>query len=246
MMRRKRPRTSRLVMGGVLCGILAIAGPAHSLERRSVRADRGQRDGWDAGASCSITYANICSGWLYVWTGEEDDVWGVVFDPCCASGQLISTQAYFWTGAPAGWGCTGTLAVSEVIDDCLGATYDARPLIPPGRGGPVQTDDWLGVLPGSVALTYTFGYVSHLPITPNIPSDHPAAGPTGPQACGYCYPSTRVTHFLSFGTTTAPLCPGSPFNDGVCDAEALFWSAGFTCAVSTQPSTWGAIKVLYR
>lgn len=247
MMRRLRLNHSRLATAGALCGLLATAGSARSLERVEVRADRSSSDGWDAGSSCTITYANTCTAWLWVWTGDEDDVMGVVFEPCCESGQLVSTQAYFWTGAPQGWGCTGTLTVSEVVDDCLGTVYDSRPCLPGGGyGGWAETDVWADLPPGRVALTYTFGYVTHLEITPTIPSDHPAAGPTGPQACGLCYPSGRVGHFFSFGTATSPLCPGERMNDGVCDAEAMFWSAGFSCAVSITESSWSAVKGMYR
>ncbi|MBZ0267963.1 hypothetical protein K8I85_07395, partial [bacterium] len=79
-----------------------------------------------------------------------------------------------------------------------------------------------------------------------FPTDHPAAGPTGPQACDLCYPSTRTIHTFRFGNADSPLCPGSPLNDGVCDAEALYWSAQFSCAISVEPTSWGSLKNLYR
>jgi hypothetical protein len=42
-----------------------------------------------------------------------------------------------------------------------------------------------------------------------------------------------------------PICPGSPFNDGICDAQ-LFWDIDLACAVSVEDTSWGKIKDLYR
>lgn len=226
--------------------------PAAALERTEVRADRNPADPWDAGASCTVTYANRCTGWLWLWRDfHEDEVVGVVFDPCCSNGTVAATQMYFWTGSPLGYGFTGTLSLSPVVAGCPGAPYHSRPLLPPFFGGPV-VDAWSGIPPGPVALTYTYGRIvdpNHPPKQPPpaaVPTDHPAAGPTGPQACGLCYPSTRTIHTFRFGSADSPLCPGSPLNDGVCDAEALFWSAQFSCAVAVEPTTWGSLKSLYR
>jgi hypothetical protein len=79
-------------------------------------------------------------------------------------------------------------------------------------------------------------------------TDHPSAGPTGPQACGLCYSADRTNRSFMYGTPASPLCPGVPFFDYVCDAQ-LFWSALMVCddpPLSTEPSTWGQIKNLYR
>jgi len=223
---------------------VAIALPAGALERTAVRADRDPAEPWDAGASCSVTYGNNCTGWIWTWGGwDDEDVVGVVFDPCCEGARLVATQHYFWTGIGIGWGYTGTIAVHAVVGDgCLGETYASYPLVPwPG------VDQWTGIPPGPVALTYRFSDSGVLPnVNVTIPTDHPAAGPTGPQACGLCFPSTRPIHTFYFGTSNTPLCPGSPLNDGVCDAEALFWSAQFSCALAVEPVTWGSLKNLYR
>jgi hypothetical protein len=79
-------------------------------------------------------------------------------------------------------------------------------------------------------------------------TDRPAVGPTGPNACESCYPIDRPNHSYMYGNANSPLCPGTPFNDGVCDAE-LFWDADiFAEGIpnSTPPSSWGAIKSLFR
>ncbi|MBZ0267916.1 hypothetical protein K8I85_07160, partial [bacterium] len=154
----------------------------------------------------------------------------------------------FWTGAPSGWGFTGVLTVSDASNGCPGTEFGSHPVLP--VNGAVA-DTWTGIPAGPVVLTYEFGPADpdEWPPPPSrvsIPTDHPAAGPTGPQACGYCYPSTRPIHTFHFGTSDSPLCPGSPLNDGVCDAEALYWSAQFSCAISVEPTSWGSLKNLYR
>lgn len=76
-------------------------------------------------------------------------------------------------------------------------------------------------------------------------TDHPSAGPTGIQACGTCFPSTRAVHSYIWGTPTAPLCPGEVPADAVCHAEWLF-EAAFANSDATGPSSWGHLKALYR
>lgn len=222
--------------------LLLASAPAFALQRTSVRMDRNAGDEWDAAATCSVTYANTCTGWLWVWSDWEPlESFGVVFEPCCEGGVLKSTQTYFWTGAPAGWGFTGTLSIRTVVFDCPGDVIASRPYLP--QVGP--TIDFWTAPAGPVVLMHRVG-----PGWGNfatLPTDHPAAGPTGPQACGFCFPTTRVVHTFRFGTPDSPLCPGEPFNDGICDAEALLWYAGFDCpAVGVQLTTWAALKALYR
>jgi hypothetical protein len=225
------------------------AGAAHGLEIRRVEATTEFTTGWDTGATCSVSYANTCTGWRYVWGGwEEGERVGVVFEPCCGNGLLVGTQVFFTDGAPSGYGYTGTLAISEAISgDCPGAPYQSLPFVPSGvpYGGRAFVHSWSGIPPGPVVLTYTFtddwrGY------NPTVPTDAPAGGPTGPQSCGLCYPSSRPTHTFYFGTAVSPLCPGWPFNDGVCDAELLHWNAQFSCTVAVERATWGSLKNLYR
>jgi hypothetical protein len=80
-------------------------------------------------------------------------------------------------------------------------------------------------------------------------SDHPGPGPTGPAACGTCYPTTRATHSYYYGAGSTLLCPGTPFFDGVCNAE-LMWTASLRSETTAVPETerqaWAAIKALYR
>ncbi|MBZ0267917.1 hypothetical protein K8I85_07165 [bacterium] len=222
-----------------------VAVPATALERTEVRADREAPDAWDAGETCAVTYGNTCTGWVYARFYEPYDVVGVTFEPCCSSAQLVASQLYFYSGFGEGWGFTGTVAVREVVDGCLGETYDARPAVP--LPGP-RIDSWTGIPQGPVAVTFTHGEITTWwnDRGVSIAMDHPAAGPTGPAACGFCYPTTRPTHAVYYGKPDSLLCPGSPVNDGTCNSEFLWWSGSFSCPVSTEPMTWGSLKNLYR
>jgi hypothetical protein len=228
----------------VLAAMLVFATSGLALEKTSVRANPGDVSGWDAAASCSVFYANTCTGWLWVWTGWAPlDQFGVVLDPCCPNGQLTTTQTRFWTGSPPGYGFTGTLGVSPVVAGCPGPYYQSIPYLP--IGGTNQIHPW-AVPAGSVVLTYQ---LSNNPVADPlaVPTDHPAIGPTGPQACGFCYPSTRTIHTFQFAVAGSPACPGLTFNDGVCDSELLNWGGLFTgCPVSVEENSWGAVKNLYR
>ena len=137
---------------------------------------------------------------------------------------------------------------------CLvGSTLDAQPFLPLSNWNQIDFLPAVSVGP-SFAVTYTLGSGTADPVA--IASDHPAVGPTGPAACGNCYPTTRGNHSFFYGAAATPLCPGSALNDGVCDAELLWdaqvmYGAGAPtdCAsfpVSVQEQTWGSIKALYR
>ncbi|GJM43897.1 MAG: hypothetical protein DHS20C21_07390 [Gemmatimonadota bacterium] len=239
-------RASRLTL--ICLPILWTALPALALEKAELPMtdDRGW-GGWDAGTTCSVSYYNDCTGWLWVWDGWEDrDVLGITYDPCCEGAVLEATSTYFWTGAHPGYGFTGTIEVSTADSDGCPMTLLAQTPFLPLSGATLH--NWGVTVPGPVVVTITLGNTRGDPsYRPGIPSDHPAAGPTGPAACGFCYPTDRVTHSFYYGNNgTGRSCPGQPLFDGVCNAEWLMWSASFTCPVSIEGSSWGAIKNLYR
>ena len=244
---------SRLRFLAVAAWALSLVIPATSnaLEKKSVRLpDDGSE--WRGGStSCSIRYYNTCTGWVWVWSGwaPEDRV-GVNFETCCPPGQgvdLTSTDVFWATGAPSGYGFTGTIDLwAADANGCpTGPSLGSQPMLPTS---PWATADFSSTpvgLPDSFVITYTFG-PGPLPDPSAIGSDHPAAGPTGPAACTTCYPNTRTIHSFVYGTVTTPMCPGSLLNDGLCDAE-LMWEANVNCiTTSVDATSWGQIKGLYR
>ncbi|MGH2569681.1 MAG: hypothetical protein ACRDGR_00555 [bacterium] len=229
---------------------LVLAAPGLALEKRAARlTDDDQWRSAGTSTSCLVDYFDVCTGWVWVWSGwRPEERIGVCFSSCCPaplSAAGDTSYVYFYSGAPAGYGFTGTVDVFAVDADCcpVGVPLSTQPLLP--------TSGWNSVVLGHVsvppefAVTFTFGSAANLPIA--VVTDHPAQGPTGPPACGTCYPPTRPTRSFWWGTATSPFCPGSVLNDGFCNAEFL-WEVGLHCEapVALESKTWGGIKGLYR
>ncbi len=236
------------MLATVLTLVLAMSGPtAEALEKRAVPLD-GRLGGsdWAVGVTtCRVTYTNTCTGWLWTWSGwSSTDVVGEVFEYCCQSSPLrAATNFYVWSGSPSGYGFTGTISVWNAdLNDCPAGLLGSAALLPVSGS---NINVWNVPSTGDIVLTYQLGS-SAFPNPLTLPTDHPAAGPTGPQACGLCYPSTRTIHSFYYGNATSPLCPGSTLNDGTCDAEWLFSAASYRCLISVDDDSWGAVKNLYR
>ncbi len=229
----------------ILPCLLAVAlhSDGHALERAERSLDRPGPDNWLQGGNCIVSYYNTCTSWIWIWSDfEPTDRLGVVFT--CGSGAgLDRTNMYVWSGSPSGYGLTGTLSVHDVDGNgCPDGLLGSTPWLPVSGSNVVS---WYVGTSGSVALIYEFpGQAETFPTV--FASDHPAPGPTGPVACGTCYPSNRAGHSFYFGTASSPLCPASPLFDGFCAVEFYGWSAVFSVPTSTENSTWSHVKALYR
>jgi hypothetical protein len=225
----------------VTTAMLAMAASAFALTKTPV-ADTLTHGGWNGAATCSIVYYNRCTLWSWAWGGfGAGDRYGVCADKCC-NGNITQTQNRVFTGAPSGYGFTGTASLNNANASCCptGAALASQPWLPTG---PFDVHNWNVAAPAKFVVMYTFGPSGSGPA--RIGTDHPAHGPTGPQACGFCYPLTRVNHTFFYGTAASPACPGSTFNDTVFDAQARV-DIFMTCVVAVEPQTWGNIKNLYR
>jgi hypothetical protein len=223
---------------------LVFATSGLALEKTAARVTDDTRPNWSAGTTCSVGYYNTCTGWVWVWSGwGPTEVIGVCFDNCCTpnGGALISNWAFVWTGAPAGYGFTGTIAVSSADGNCSPVNTLASQTFLPVSGW--NQFLWNTNVGSSFVISVTHGPASGSPLA--YASDHPAAGPSGPAACGTCFAPTRANHSYYYGTSSSPLHPGSSLNDGVCAAQWL-WDAQVSCVVSVEQSSFGAIKNLYR
>jgi hypothetical protein len=232
---------------------MLLSSPASALEKRSVRVGDSLADAWTASTTCRINYYNVCTGWLWCWSGFGDDFrFGVVADRCCeggATGVLMRTTLFICTDAPCSYyGFTGTISVHEVNEnDCpIEPPVAIQPYCPDRNNYLFSVVSWPSVpVPNRFAVVVTTAEDAGITSPAEYGTDRPAPGPTGPQACGVCYPANRTTRSYQWGTSSSPLCPGEKFNDGICDAE-LFWDFDFSCTVSVQETTWGSIKALYR
>ncbi len=230
---------------------LGLAGPADALQREAVPVpdDLGESD-WAAASTCATTYYNICTGWVWIWDGwETGDVVGITLGSCSRNDphQLLDTvNLYAWEAAPSGYGLTGTLTVSrQDANGCPGAPVASQPLLPATGNNVIA----LGLPMVDVTLTYRHGGET----TPEFyedpttwVTDHPGAGPTGPTACGLCYPTTRTPHSFLFALQDEILCPGQPFDSGTCTPELYGWGATYRIVDYVEPSSWAKVKHLYR
>jgi hypothetical protein len=225
--------------------VLLVASASFALEKTAVRATNVERPGtWNAQTTCSVAYYNFCTGWLWVWSGWSPyDVVGVCYNTCCDPGEtsvLMTTWERVWTGAPTGYGFTGVIEVRNGCDYCVSPLAGQPFYFYTGWNGHA----WGFPVADPFLVTVEFGPTPGAPT--RIASDHPAIGPTGPQACGYCYPMPRTCHSFYYGTSTSPLCPGTSLTDGVCCVE-WYWDCALVCEpVGVEQQSWTNIKALYK
>ncbi len=225
-----------------LFAILSWAAPGLTLEKSPRVFDGDDLDEWNASRSYSVTYYNICTGWVWIWSGFADgQVLGTVFDSGCSSrcpSGIDYSYLYYWTGAIPGYGFTGTHAIHLVDEDGCPS------------GGALASQAWLPVSGWNLTFWNTWYLPRHFLIQTTLQDDlglgSPVALPSdGWHACGVCYPTTRTTNSYFYGLETSPVCPGSPLFDGSCHVEWLAM-VGVFCASSVEDESWGAIKSLYR
>ncbi len=243
----QRFATSSIALLTMLFSTLLIASSSPALEKRSVPApDRA--DEWNAGVLCTVSYYNYCTAWVWAWSNfSGSSRLGTVFATCDdpLGATLIESSILVAYSAPPGYDYTGTIAVHNVdANDCpVGAAIASQPFLPTSG---TDVRQWGIAVPGEFAIVLTIEAPFGGPNPGGFATDHPAAGPTGPQACGSCYPANRAIHSFYYGTAANPFCPGYTFSDGVCDAE-LIWDATMTAGpLALEPSSWGSIKAIYR
>jgi len=247
--------TIRLLTAALL--LAAVPGPGRALERSAHRPpnlDRPGSDEWARGCTQSIIYYNYCTGWIWAWSGwDAGERTGIshVTTYCNDNYLLASSWHYASEGTPSGYGFTGTMELAVATSDrCpTSVTLAVRPILPVAGWNHLY---WATHLPGGPPgwlLLWRNGPVAGNPTS--WATDHPAAGPTGPPACGTCYPETRETRSFRFGTPSSPACPGLPYEDGSgCTAE-LLWDVegGFVewgTPVAVEAESWAGVKTMYR
>lgn len=226
---------------------MAGAGPAWSFERRA--PDEDGPTAWLGASSTVISYYNLCTGWVWHPGNHAGQRLGVVVDTGCGPGATLGTTWHFYySGYGCGWGFDGTTISILAVDanDCpVDPALDSQPICP----GP-DLDGWMVALwdtqvPSRFAVVLDLGsrWISSYP---RLRTDHPAAGPTGPPACGTCYPTTRVNHSFLFADGDQVFCPPEVYyTDSACNAE-LTWYCSLLCPVSREPTSWGRVKALFR
>lgn len=232
-----------LTISLVLTAALFLATPGVALEKMSVRALDDSRGEWNNATTVTLAYYNYCTGWIWIWGGwSPGDLTGECFD-VCPNGGLISNMLRTRTAAPSGYGFTGTMSIMSADANCCPTGVVASQPWLPLDGWNLYT--WNVPIPPKIIVMLQWAAPSGFTALSRLGSDHPAPGPTGPAACGMCYPTTRVVHSYYYGVAGATLCPGSVNNDGVCDIEWLI-DLQLKCSIGVEENTWGSIKNIYR
>jgi hypothetical protein len=238
------PRIGALVVSFAL----ASAGDTFGLERVHSRAAE-YGSAWSGGNTTTLSYFNVCNEWTWTWLFYRDERLGVCFESPIPDPVLVSTTFVFDGTSHSGYGHTGTVAVyaADALDCPTGGALASSPYLP--VDGAV-TYEWDIPVPTRFVVLATTDYGIPVGQVGHFRSDHPAHGPTGPPACGTCFPENRDTHSFYYGTVAQPLCPGTPLFDGLCNAE-LMWTARLQPRVTSvdvawQQRTWSSIKALYR
>jgi hypothetical protein len=222
----------------------------HALEKRAV-LPAPDDDPWSAGSSVTISYYNICTGWAWIWSLGQDDPpntelrFGVCFETSEEGAVLTETGAFQQFYFDFGYPYEASMGIYAAnTDGCpVGSPLASQPYIP-WPGGWVSYA-WNVQTPSRFVVEFSFSTPSIYLYAPEFYSDKPAAGPTGPPACGTCFPETRVARSFIYSDANGEYCPGLKFFDGTCDAE-LLWYATVSSPTSVAPSTWGRLKSLYR
>jgi hypothetical protein len=121
----------------------------------------------------------------------------------------------------------------------------SQPYLPPVTSTWSATT-WGGVsTDGQFSVNVTWGAPSGFTNGTGMASDHPLAGPTGPAACGTCFPTTRVSNSRYYGAGGAYCPSGTTLSDGLCDVEWMI-EVNVKCFFAVEDESWGKIKSLYR
>jgi hypothetical protein len=223
---------------------LCFAHPAAALQKTAARMPETDRtDQWNAATTCTLAYYNTCTGWIWLWHFFECDVIGVCYtSPFESATGLLTTSVLTYSWVPPGWAYTGTIDVWETDPDCCTMSHlSGQPF---DFSGGWARNEWNGlIVPNRFLITVTLGPNSAYP--PNFASDHPMVGPTGPQACGHCYPTNRKSQSYYFGNSHSPKCPPLTLSDGICCVEWI-WDARVCGPFGLEESSWSGIKLLYR
>jgi hypothetical protein len=195
--------------------------------------------------NCSLAYYDICSGWIWVWSGggsvEEN---GVVFDLATDCGRTPGATCantgfwWYWRYTAPGYGWTVTYRLYE-LDSSYCKTGAAVGVL--ANRDPVER--WnhlegLGATPGDfacIAGAIDNGTLPYL-VTDNGVRNEAAS----------CNPEPAEAHSVWYEGPGSGYCPQFPFYDESGPVNILM-DADFSCSpTGTEETTWSSLKLLFR
>ena len=203
-------------------------------------------DGGATGA-CSIIYYNLCSGWLWLFSGfVPGDMAGVVFDLPTDCNKVVGEDCantgfwWYWRYTLPDYGYSLSYDLYEVdANMCLTTSVGSL-----AAQDPVERWNYyagLGSTIGdfaAIVATWDGGTL------PYLGTEHNTNNAGSPVACpGFVL---TVGHGYIWGNVGSVYCP--PYHiahDGYVD---VLMDAGFECPTpsSTEDASWGGIKNLFR
>ncbi|MFH1681475.1 MAG: hypothetical protein ABIH26_12655 [Candidatus Eisenbacteria bacterium] len=201
-----------------------------------------------ATGTCSIIYYNMCSGWLWTWSGwlAGDEV-GVVFDMPTDCGKIPGEPCtntvfwWYWRYTTPGWGYTVTYNMYDATAQYCktGPSYGTATQDPTerwnynlGLGGPSLSD--------LITLTATWDKGG----LPRLGTDNNNKNYMAPVACpGFTVGPIRTVYF---GGLTTQYCPPQYLADNWGPVQCLMDAEFFCGDIGTQESSWTGVKSLFR
>jgi hypothetical protein len=243
-----------LLVGSVLIFLSTLASADIPFRREAFHDDglENQTSGWTSG-TCTIVYYNYCSGWLWTYAPfapARDRYYyqiGVVFNLPADCGKMpgeVCTNTGFWWY----WRYTLPGYIDRVSYDLWVVDEDACKVGPslgtlPDRD-PIERWNYYSGL-GSTTADHVAIMASPVSGSPRIATDNNARNSQAPIACAD-WPGPIEPHSFWFGTPGTQYCPPDAFRDGFGPVQILM-RASFSCeATAVEPSSWGAIKTLFR
>ena len=197
---------------------------------------------------CSISYYNLCSGWLWIFSGwAYGDMAGVVFDLPGDCGKLPGescTNTHFWwywryTLPTRGYAVSYDLYEVDT-EMCLTTSVGSI-----AYHAPIERwnyYDGLGTVTGDKAAIVATWIGGTLPY---LPTEHNTENAAAPIACPGFVPD--IGRSYRWGNEyTSVYCP--PYHIAHDNYVDIIMDAGFDCETptSTEETSWGGIKDLFR
>jgi hypothetical protein len=205
-----------------------------------------------ATGACSIVYYNLCSRWLWIWSGwAQYDIAGVCFDLPADCDKLpgetcvFTHMWWYWRYTAPTYGFLVNHKVWEADSDCCKIDPPVWVL-----AGADPVEGWNFFEPtGDVCITTDYAVITGDWVLGTLPYYCTTNNNKNYQAPGPC-PGYTVApqHSWYYGTVTTQYCPPYDiFNDGWGPSNTLM-DAGFICEVGigSEEASWGEIKGLFR
>ncbi|MEZ5063141.1 MAG: hypothetical protein R3B81_00315 [bacterium] len=202
-------------------------------------------DPWRDGPPVTLSYYNLCTGWVWHWNHlefREGEVVGTTLEVPSGYDALVGQWTYLAYGLAGRGFCVCSVASVDggVADSLLATTY----FVPEAGWNFIN---WDVPVSGEISVWVEGPYIDYLG---GVVTENPGFGPDGSgPACGTCYPIGRPTRSrYSFGGYPPP--QGAEFQDGSgCSAE-LIWdfvlASPTTDVPGVESTSWSRLRTIFR